>query len=63
MGLSIHYSGSFNPLTSLQEMIDEVADIVKFFKWSYEIYNCVFPELHADLVYDGKIYGISFAPF
>jgi len=44
MGLSIHYSGSFNPAASLQEMIDEVKAIAKVCKWQYTIYETTFPE-------------------
>jgi len=32
MGLSFHYSGSFNAEASLPEMIKEVKDIVEIFK-------------------------------
>ena len=37
MGLSIHYSGSFNNSGSLSEMIEEVKDIAEVFKWKYNI--------------------------
>ena len=33
MGLSIHYSGSFNRGASLIEMIEEVKDIAEIYKW------------------------------
>jgi hypothetical protein len=39
MGLSIHYSGSFNPSASLREMIDEVVEIAKVYHWKYTVYN------------------------
>jgi hypothetical protein len=31
MGLTIHYSGSFNPNSSLSEMIEEVKDIAALY--------------------------------
>ena len=62
MGLSIHYSGSFNPSASLQGMIDEVTDIAEIFKWTYHVYETEFPQPLSGNDYDGKIYGIGFTP-
>ncbi len=63
MGLSIHYSGSFNAKTSLQEMIKEVKDIVEIYKWQYTVYEDVFPENSLGKAeYNQNIYGISFTP-
>lgn len=62
MGLSVHYSGSFNPAASLQEMIDEATDIAATFNWTYHVFETQFPQLPFNNDYDGKIYGISFTP-
>ena len=63
MGLTIHYSGSFNKSASLSKMIDEVADIAETYKWEYHVYNKEFPcNDGASNSYDEKIYGISFTP-
>lgn len=62
MGLSIHYSGSFNPATSLHELIEEVRDIASVYKWKYHIYEPVFPEQNDSSQYNDKVYGISFTP-
>jgi hypothetical protein len=62
MGLSINYSGSFNPNASLQEMIEEVKDIAKIYQWKYHIYETSFPKQTDKEKYDDKIYGISFKP-
>ncbi len=62
MGLSIHYSGSFNPAASLQELIEEVRDIAQVYQWECNIYETAFPEQHDYSDYNDKIYGISFTP-
>lgn len=60
MGLSIYYSGNFNPSASLEKMIDEVADIAEIYQWPFQIYDSAFPDTHpADT---DTIYGISFTP-
>lgn len=61
MGLSIHYSGSFNPSSSLEEMINEVADIAEIYRWPFHVYNSLFDSKIGDAV-DKEIYGISFSP-
>lgn len=63
MGLSIHYSGSFNKETLLEAMIEEVKDIAEIYEWKYTINESHFPEnsFHKE-EYDGKLYGISFTP-
>ena len=43
MGLSIHYSGSFNTKASLQAMIEEVKDIAEIYKWRYYVFEDQFP--------------------
>lgn len=63
MGLSIHYSGSFNPEASLSAMIEEVKDIADIYKWKYFIFDTAFPPGsfgRAD--YTDDIYGICFTP-
>ena len=63
MGLSIHYSGSFNPSASLKEMIEEVKDIAEIYKWPYHVFEDEFPAGSlAKSEYDQNIYGICFTP-
>jgi hypothetical protein len=63
MGLSFHYSGSFNADASLPAMIKEVKDIVEIFKWQYYVYEEEFPENSMGKAeYNQNIYGISFTP-
>jgi hypothetical protein len=62
MGLSIHYSGSFKPSASLQEMIDEVVEIAKVYHWKYTIHETQFPKDAPEGEYEDKIYGVTFAP-
>ena len=63
MGLSFHYSGSFNAEASLPEMIKEVKDLVEIFKWQYYVYEEEFPENSMGKAeYNQNIYGISFTP-
>jgi len=63
MGLSIHYSGTFNKKASLSGMIEEVKDIAEIYKWKYTIYEEQFllNSLGKD-TYNKKNYGISFTP-
>lgn len=63
MGLSFHYSGSFNAEASLPAMIKEVKDIVEIFKWQYYVYEEEFPTYSMGKAgYNQNIYGISFTP-
>ncbi|MBU0559207.1 MAG: hypothetical protein KJ799_00460 [Bacteroidetes bacterium] len=63
MGLSIHYSGRFNPQTSLKEMIEEVKDIAEIYNWQYTIFDEQFPTNEFDIEsYTDIIYGINFTP-
>jgi hypothetical protein len=62
MGLSIHYSGSFNPSASLEGMIEEVVEIAKVYNWKYTVFETIFPQGEFDDKYDEKIYGITFTP-
>jgi hypothetical protein len=62
MGLTIFYSGRFNPESSLTEMIEEVKDICEVQKWDYHIFEREFPALPFPEEYDGEIYGICFTP-
>ncbi len=62
MGLSIHYSGSFNPSASLQGMIEEVVEIAKVYHWKYSIFETNFPQGEFEDKYDEKIYGVTFSP-
>jgi hypothetical protein len=63
MGLSIHYSGSFNPNASLSAMIEEVKDIAELYKWKYKVFEDAFPGNSLDKKeYTQGIYGICFTP-
>ena len=63
MGLTIHYSGSFNKDASLSAMIEEVKDIMSIYKWPYYIYEEHFPPgSFGKKSYNQHIYGISFTP-
>ncbi len=63
MGLTIHYSGTFNKNASLSKMVDEVADIAETHKWKYHVFNKEFPpDNEVSNSYDEEIYGICFTP-
>lgn len=63
MGLSFHYSGSFNKNASLSEMIAEVKDIAEVNQWRCIIYEKQFPSKDlGSKTYNQEIYGISFSP-
>lgn len=63
MGLTINYTGNFNPYASLSEMIEEVKDIAGIYKWKYHIFETKFPENNfEDTNFSEDIYGISFSP-
>lgn len=62
MGISIHYSGSFNPKASLTEMIEEVVDIAKIYNWDYHIFEPAFPKQTDKEKYNDNVYGICFTP-
>ncbi|MFH2143218.1 MAG: hypothetical protein ABIJ97_12400 [Bacteroidota bacterium] len=62
MGLTIYYSGRFNPEFSLMEMIEEVKDICEIQQWKYKIINKEFPILPFPDEYNGEIYGMCFTP-
>lgn len=63
MGLSIHYSGSFNPAASLSAMIEEVKEIADIYKWKYFVFEEAFPPGSLDRAeYSDEIYGICFTP-
>lgn len=63
MGLSIHYSGSFNAKASLQAMIEEVKDIAEIHKWRYHVFDDEFPaDSPGKAEYTQNIYGICFTP-
>ena len=63
MGLSIHYSGAFNPNACLSAMIEEVKDIAELYKWKYFVFEQVFPSNGISKnEYTDDIYGICFTP-
>ena len=63
MGLSIHYSGSFNKNSSLPEMIEEVKDIAEIYQWEYTIFEEQFPsKSFGEISFNQNIYGICFSP-
>lgn len=63
MGLTIHFSGSFNPNASLASMIEEVEDVAKTYNWPYHIFETEFEikDLNTD-TFNDNIYGIGFTP-
>jgi len=63
MGLSIHYSGTFNSNSSLSAMIEEVKDIAELHKWKYKVFESEFPSNETGKEkFTQEIYGICFAP-
>lgn len=63
MGLSIHYSGSFNGEASLQAMIEEVKDVAAIYNWKYYVFEDEFPANNIGKShYNQYIYGICFTP-
>jgi len=63
MGLTINYTGNFNPSASLSKMIEEVKDIAEIYKWKYHIFETKFPKDNFDdKNFNEEIYGISFSP-
>jgi hypothetical protein len=63
MGISIHYSGTFNPTSSLSVMIEEVKDIAELYKWKYNVFGSEFPANSFDKEdYNQEVYGICFTP-
>jgi hypothetical protein len=63
MGLTFHYSGSFNPRASLSEMIVEVKEIAETHKWKYTIFEEKFPKGGlSKKTFNDNIYGIVFTP-
>jgi hypothetical protein len=63
MGLTIHYSGKFNPDASLAGMIEEVKDIAGIYNWPFHVYETEFDKkLLGKKTYNGSIYGICFTP-
>ena len=63
MGLSIHYSGRFNPAASLKAMIEEVKDIAAIYKWDYFVFDDEFSAGSlGKTTYSQRIYGICFTP-
>lgn len=63
MGLSLHYNGKFGNPELLMQMIDEVEDIVRIYKWKYTVRHTEFPiGSFQNKAHDHKVYGISFTP-
>jgi|WetSurMetagenome_2_1015567.scaffolds.fasta_scaffold135798_2 hypothetical protein len=62
MGLSIHYHGRFKPEASLTEMIDEVIEFAKVFKWDYQVFERNFRQKPFPDNYDDNIFGIAIFP-
>ncbi len=63
MGLSFHYSGSFNPEASLEAMIEEVKEIAEIYRWEYFVFEEAFHEnSQGRAEYNEDIYGICFTP-
>ncbi len=62
MGLSIHYSGRFNPEASLERLIRECFEFAKVFRWDYYIFELEFPQIPFPDDYNENIYGIALSP-
>lgn len=63
MGLSIHYNGRIANPDSLPQLIDEVTDICKTYKWKYLVFERQFPEnTIGKEIHNQKLYGICFTP-
>jgi len=63
MGLSFHYSGSIANPELLPELIEDIKDIAKVYRWKYNVYERQFPEdAFGKSGYNQNIYGISFTP-
>jgi len=71
MGVTIHYSGRFNPTASLSEMIEEVEDIAKMQGWEYHVFEREFPDSIGGATLSRtpnrinkkeKLYGIMLSP-
>jgi hypothetical protein len=63
MGLSIHYSGTFNPAASLSSLVEEVQDVAELYKWKYKVFESEFPaDSFGKEEYNQEIYGICFTP-
>jgi hypothetical protein len=63
MGLTIHFSGSFDPAASLKNMIEEVEDIICTYNWPYDIFETEFDtnDINQE-TFNDSLYGISFTP-
>lgn len=63
MGLSFHYSGRIANPDNLPDLIDEVVDICKVYKWKYHVFDRQFPEnAFGKGEHDMRLYGICFTP-
>ncbi len=69
MGLTIHYSGKFNPQASLTEMIAEIKDVAIANNWKYHVLDTEFPINDPELPWGNKeiyhhenVYGIILRP-
>lgn len=61
MGLTIHYSGSFNPVASLPCMIREVKEVAEVNNWEYFVFEEKFPVPFCTDCQE-ELYGICFTP-
>lgn len=64
MGITIHYSGRFNPAATLSNMIEEVEEIASIYQWPFRSFEREFDDDDALGLetYTDKIYGIGFTP-
>ena len=63
MGLSFHYSGRIANPDSLPELIEEIEDIAKVYKWKYFVFDRQFPENTVGKPeYTDLLYGICITP-
>jgi hypothetical protein len=62
VGLTLHYNGSFDRQASLEDMIEEVAEIAEIQEWPYDMFERKFPPGKWDAPHDGQVFGISVCP-
>lgn len=60
MGVTIHYTATFNKKKSLAKMVEEIKDIAEVNGWEYHIFETKFPK--ADTPPANNRYGIFVSP-
>lgn len=62
MGVTIHYSGRFNPKKNLAKMIEELKDVALVNRWDYKVFETEFPKPDAKPAFDFSKYGWTVEP-